>query len=229
MNGPSLVARSHDQAQYRQKILLILLDGNERSYYYVAMTKGEDRKFEILEVGLDMASRLGLEAVTIGTLAKAIGMSKSGLFAHFQSKENLQIEILKHAEEDFAADVVMPALKSPAGIPRIKALLKKWIEWGSKLTGGCIFVSAATEFSDRPGKVRDFLLHQQEQWIDSLRRMAESAIKAGDFRADIDCDQFAFDLYSLLLGFHYYHQLLKDSQTLKRQEQALERLLDSYR
>jgi AcrR family transcriptional regulator len=225
---PSLGGRSHSQSQHK-KASDFSLDKNERSYYFNIMTKGEDRKFEILEVGLDMASRLGLEAVTIGTLAKAIGMSKSGLFAHFQSKENLQIDILKHAEEDFSAKVLGPALTTPAGIPRIKALLKKWIEWGSKLTGGCIFVSAATEFSDRPGKVRDFLLHQQEQWIESLRRMAESAIKAGDFRHDIDCGQFAFDLYSLLLGFHYYHQLLRDPHTLKRQEEALERLLESYR
>ena len=193
------------------------------------MTKGEDTKLSILETGLDMASRVGLEAVTIGSLAGAIDMSKSGLFAHFQSKENLQIEILRFAAQDFTESVLTPALKTRSGIPRIQMLVRKWIEWSAKLTGGCIFVTASTEFSDRPGKVRDYLLHQQEQWVDSLRRMAESAVRAGDFRPGVDCEQFAFDLYSLLLGFHYYHKLLQDSETMKRQKAALEKLLANYR
>jgi AcrR family transcriptional regulator len=193
------------------------------------MTKGEDRKQEIVAIGLDMASRIGLEGVTIGALAKATGMSKSGLFAHFQSKENLQVAILKHAGENFTTEVVVPALKAPAGIARIKGLAQKWIEWGSRLSGGCIFVSASAEFSDRPGPVRDFLIRQQQEWIDSLKRFAESAIRSGDFRDDIDLDQFAYEFYSLLLGFHYYQQLLRDSRTRKHQEEALDRLLDNYR
>ncbi|KPJ78900.1 MAG: hypothetical protein AMJ54_01150 [Deltaproteobacteria bacterium SG8_13] len=193
------------------------------------MTKGEDTKLAILETGLDMASQVGLEAVTIGSLAGAIGMSKSGLFAHFQSKENLQIEILQFAAQDFNESVVVPALKTRAGIPRIKALVRNWIGWSAKLTGGCIFVSASTEFSDRPGKVREFLLHQQEQWVDCLRRIAASAVQAGDFRQDIDHEQFAFDLYSLLLGFHYYQKLLRDSETMRRQQAALDKLLADYR
>ena len=193
------------------------------------MKKGENTKSTILATGLEMASHLSLESVTVGSLAKACGMSKSGLFAHFQSKENLQIEILKYAAEDFTDKVVMPALKTPAGIPRIRTLIDEWIRWGSRLTGGCIFVSASTEFSDRPGNVRDYLLQQQQQWVDTLIRIARSAIKSGDFRADIDCGQFAFDLYSLLLGFHYYYQLLRDTDTVKRQEIALTRLLDTYR
>jgi AcrR family transcriptional regulator len=193
------------------------------------MTKGEDTKLSVLEAGLDMASQLGLECVTIGNLAKATNLSKSGLFAHFQSKENLQIEILNHAAELFSEGVIVPALKTKAGIPRIRALVDNWIQWSSELTGGCIFVSASTEFSDRPGKVRDLLLHQQKQWIDCLRRIAQSTIQAGDFRQDIDDDQFAFDLYSLLLGFHLYYKLLDDAETRKRQEIALVRLIDSYK
>ena len=193
------------------------------------MTRGEDTKLAILETGLDAASQLGLESVTIGSLAGSIGMSKSGLFAHFQSKENLQIEILKFAAQDFNENVVIPALKTRAGIPRIQALVRYWIDWSARLSGGCIFVSASTEFSDRPGKVRDVLLHQQEQWVESLRRIAASAVKAGDFRKNIDCDQFAFDLYSLLLGFHYYQKLLRDSETMQRQQAALEKLLADYR
>jgi AcrR family transcriptional regulator len=193
------------------------------------MKKGEDTKQTILEYGLQMASQVGLEAVTIGALAKETGMSKSGLFAHFQSKENLQIKILEFAAREFAGNVIVPALKIPAGIPRIKALVENWIAWGANMQGGCIFVSASTEFSDRPGRVRDVLLRQQEEWVEALRRIARSAIQAGDFNKGIDCEQFAFELYSLLLGFHYYHKLLQDVATKKRQETALEQLLDKYR
>lgn len=182
----------------------------------------------ILDAGLEMASKVGLEAVTIGTLAQQTRMSKSGLFAHFNSKENLQIEILKHAEQDFTTFVIIPAVHTEAGLPRIRKLVDKWIEWGARLSGGCIFVTAGTEYSDRPGKVREYLLTQQENWISSLKRIAQSAVTAGDFRPDIDPEQFAFELYSLLLGFHYYHQLLNDPKTRQRQQQALEALLVKY-
>lgn len=213
---------------YRRK-LYFLLDKNERSYYFVCVAKGEDTKLTVLEAGLDMASQLGLECVTIGNLAKTTNLSKSGLFAHFQSKENLQVEILIYAAQLFSEDVIVPALKIKAGIPRIRALVDNWIQWTSELTGGCIFVSASADFSDRPGRVREVLLHQQEEWINCLRRIARSAIEAGDFRQDIDDDQFAFDLYSLLLGFHLYYKLLDDAETRKHQETALVRLLNSYK
>jgi AcrR family transcriptional regulator len=193
------------------------------------MTKGKDTKNIILDAGLEMASQLGLESVTIGALAKATNMSKSGLFAHFNSKENLQIEILKYAGQRFSEIVIVPALMIEAGIPRIKALVDNWIDWSRTLSGGCIFVSASTDFSDRPGKVREALLRQQKDWLDSLKRMAESAIRAGNFRKDIDCDQFAFDLYSLLLGFHLYYKLLNDSETRKHQRIALDQLLDNFK
>ena len=193
------------------------------------MTKGEDTRRLILGAGLKMATQLSLESVTIGNLAKVTQISKSGLFAHFRSKENLQLAILKHAGDLFAEEVVLPALMANAGIPRIKALVANWRNWSATMPGGCIFVSASVEFADRSGKVHDFILTQQEEWVKSLRRMAESAVRVGDFRKDADCDQFAFDLYSLLLGFHYYHQLLRDHNTAKRQEKALTDLLTTYR
>ncbi len=193
------------------------------------MTKGQDTKDTILAIALDMASQSSLESVTIGSLAKAAKMSKSGLFAHFQSKENLQIAILEFAASDFLDHVVFPALKTKAGIPRIKALVNNWIQWGDRLKGGCIFVSASTEFSERPGKVRDFLLAQQETWVGSLKKIGRSAIRAKDFREDIDCDQFAFDLYSLLMGYHYYKILLRKSDSKQHQERALDQLINTYR
>jgi AcrR family transcriptional regulator len=193
------------------------------------MTKGKDTKNMVLEAGLDMASQLGLECVTIGNLAKATNLSKSGLFAHFQSKENLQVEILNHAARVFSEGVIIPALETKAGIPRIRALVDNWIQWTSELTGGCIFVTASADFTDRPGRVRDVLLNQQKEWIDCLKRIAQSAVAVGDFRKDIDDDQFAFDLYSLLLGFHLYFNLLDDVEIRKRQEAALTRIINSYK
>jgi AcrR family transcriptional regulator len=182
----------------------------------------------ILDAALEMASCIGLESVSIGALAKASRMSKSGLFAHFQSKENLQIEILRYAGGLFSSHVVVPALQTKRGITRIRALVNNWVEWAGDLTGGCIFVTAATDFKDRPGKVRDFLLLQQEAWVDCLKKVAMSAIEEGDFRRDIDCDQFAFELYSLLLGFHLYYKLLHYNDVQKRHEIALNRLLKTY-
>ena len=130
------------------------------------MEKGATTKQAILDAGLKMATQLSLESVTIGHLAKTTQMSKSGLFAHFQSKENLQIGILQHAGELFAERVVIPALMAKAGIPRIKALVNNWIKWSSKMTGGCIFVSSSTEFTSRPGKVRDFIWNSKKLgWI----------------------------------------------------------------
>lgn len=196
---------------------------------FLGMTKGEATRTAILEAGMDLASRLGLESVTIGALAKATRMSKSGLFAHFQSKENLQIEILKYAGNLFAQAVVVPALKTRAGIGRIKALVGNWQQWDADLTGGCIFVAATSDLKNRPGKVRDYLIQQQEAWIDTLRRIAKSAVRVGDFREDIDFDQFSFELYSLLLGFHLYDKLLNYDDIEQRQQTALEQLLNAYR
>jgi AcrR family transcriptional regulator len=193
------------------------------------MTKGNETKTAILDTALDMASELGLEGVTIGILAKATKMSKSGLFAHFQSKENLQIETLKHAGRIFAETVVVPALRTEAGLPRIKALVNNWVDWASRHTGGCVFVAASNEFSDREGNVRASLLRQQKAWIRTLRNVAQSAIKTGEFRKDCDCDQFVFELYSLLLGFHLYHHLLHSEGIETRQTVALDQLFDKYR
>ena len=192
------------------------------------MSKGDKTKNAILDTALDKATELGLEGVTIGILANATKMSKSGLFAHFQSKENLQVEILKHGARIFIEDVVVPALRTEAGIPRIRALVKNWIGWASRHTGGCVFVAASNEFSDREGIVRTFLLRQQEAWIKTLSKVARSAIKTKEFREDADCDQFAFELYSLLLGFHLYRHLLHDKDIEARQAISLEKLLTNY-
>ena len=193
------------------------------------MTKGDETKNAILDTALAMASELGLEGVTIGILAKATKMSKSGLFAHFQSKENLQVEILKYGASIFIETAVIPALRTEAGISRIRALVNNWIKWASSHAGGCLFITASNEFSNREGIVRTFLLQQQKSWVGTMRKVARSAVKTGEFRQDLDCDQFVFELYSLLLGFHLYHHLLHSEEIETRQKIALDQLFDKYR
>jgi AcrR family transcriptional regulator len=192
------------------------------------MVKEKDTKRGILEKGLEMASHLSLEALTFGELAKEMKMSKSGLFAHFQSKENLQIEILNYAARQFTGEVILPALKVKSGIPRIRAIVNNWIKWGAKVSGGCIFVDATTEFNDRPGNIQNILFAQQKRWVYVLRRIGESAIKAGDLKSDSDCDQFAFDLYSLVLGYYYYDQLIQDPKIEQLIEKSLSQFLKIY-
>ena len=194
------------------------------------MNSKTEKKNLILQNGLDLASQIGLVAISIGELAKAIPMSKSGLFAHFNSKENLQLSILEYAGDLFRNSVLLPALKEKRGIPRVQAVIKNWNQWCTEcMPGSCVFVSAAIDFEDRPGPVRNYIYKQQQLWIDSLSKLAESGIKVGDFKPGIDCQQFAFDIYSLLLGFHYYKKLLHNADTQKFQENSLKMLLAHYK
>ena len=193
------------------------------------MVSEKDKKNDILQKGLEMASHLSLEALTFGELAKEMKMSKSGLFAHFKSKENMQLEVLDYAANHFVREVIFPALIVERGIPRIKAIVNNWVKWGSIFRGGCIFVDATTEFNDRPGKIQNMLFDQQKQWVDILKRIGESAIKAGDIKPDTDCEQFAFELYSLVLGYYYYDQLIKDPKIEERKEKSLNQFLKTYK
>ena len=138
---------------------------------YCAMGKEKNTKIAILEKGLAVATQFSLEAVTIGGLAKEMNMSKSGLFAHFQSKENLQVEILNYAAKHFTDNVITPALKVERGIPRIKAIVENWINWGNMFSGGCIFVDATTEFNSRPGNIQNIVFEQQRQWVNVLKKI----------------------------------------------------------
>jgi len=192
------------------------------------MSKGEKTKVFILDTGLTLAGEHGLEGVSIGLLAKVTGMSKSGLFAHFNSKENLQLAILSYAAEDFLQQVIVPATKVTRGIPRILALVDNWVSWSDNMSGGCIFASAGTEFSERPGKVRDLLFKQQQLWLNSIVRVAESAISENYFNDKADLDQFAFELYSFLLGINSYRQMLHDPEIEIKKEKALLSLLSRY-
>jgi AcrR family transcriptional regulator len=190
-------------------------------------TKGEATRERILETAVRTASTVGLEGLSIGALARAEDMSKSGIFAHFGSKEELQIAVLEAAREGFIAAVLRPAFGQPRGEPRLSALFERWLDWeeGKINPGGCPFLMAAMEFDDRPGRVRDTVARIQVELSDSLRRVATSAIEAGHFRPDVDPVQVAFDLYGIILAFHLHHRLLERADARERARAAFRALL----
>ena len=191
------------------------------------MSKGDDTRERILDRAFRMASRDGLEGLSIGGLAEALAMSKSGLFAHFGSKEELQVEILRAAARRFEDGVVRPAFRAPRGTPRIRQLFENWIRWATspEAAGGCLFVTAAVELDDRAGRPRDFLVETQRQVHEAFARSARMAIDVGHFRKDLDCRQFAFELYGLLLGYHHAKRLFRDPGAEAALRSGFERLL----
>ena len=195
------------------------------------MSKGEATKEAILDRALSMSTRTGLEGLTMGSLAKEVKMSKSGLFAHFQSKEQLQMDVLETAVARFIETVMAPALRERRGEPRVRSLFEHWLRWESAsfLPGGCPFVAMATELDDKPGPIRDRLVGYQRDWLQSLATAARIAMEEKHFRADLDPDQFAFSLYSIALSFHYYNRLLRDPAAESLARKAFETLLATSR
>lgn len=194
------------------------------------MSKGQDTKSAILDEAIQVASKVGFNALTIGQLADVTDMSKSGLFAHFRSKEQLQLQTLDHAREQMVALVIRPALNAPRGEARIRELFERWIDWATEtLEGGCIFISAAFEFDDQPGAMRDAIADAQRQWMELLVGLARAAVAEGHFRQDLDAEQFAFELESLTLGFHHAIRLLRDKEADFKVRTAFESLLAASR
>ncbi len=196
------------------------------------MTKSDSSRTAILERSVDLASVVGLEGLTIGALASNTGFSKSGLFAHFGSKENLQLETLRAAADRFTNVVIKPALHIPRGVQRVQALFDRWLDWAARdgLPGGCLFVTAAIELDDQDGgQVREYLVEQQRAWQDLIARTAEFAVGTGDLRPDLDCRQFAHELQSLFLGFNHAQRLMRDRAAEDRTRAAFARLLADAR
>lgn len=195
------------------------------------MTKGEETRTAILTRAIDLASSVGLGGVTIGRLSRDLAMSKSGLFAHFRSKEALQLEVIEAAAERFTDEVVRPAFRAPAGEPRIRRLVENWLAWAASrdMRGGCVFVQASAEFDDQSGVVRERLVEIQRTWLGGLAEAARRAIAAGHFDDRLDPDQFAYTLYSLMLGYHHAWRLLHDPRAEDRLRTAFEALLAGAR
>src|SRR4051794_21183573 len=190
------------------------------------VSKGEQTKVAILDEAVGIASQVGFNALTIGQLADATGMSKSGLFAHFRSKEALQLDTLHRAQERFNDLVIRPALSAPRGRKRVEALFDRWLEWETEaLTGGGIFVTATIQVDDQPGPLRDAAVRCQRDWREFVASVAGTAVSEGDFRADLDTEQFAFQLQGLMLGYHHAGRLMKDPRAREHTRRALDDLL----
>ena len=194
-------------------------------------SKGEETRALILRRALAMSSKIGLHGLSIGEVAKAAGMSKSGIFAHFDSKEDLQLQVLETAVERFIGEVVMPALRQPRGEPRVRALFDNWLDWFEErsLPGGCPFFGAAAELDDRPGPLRDFLVSNQRDALSAMVTAARIAVQEGHFSGDVDVEQFSHDVYSTLLAYHHFSRLLDDPKAADRARTAFEALLDAAR
>lgn len=195
------------------------------------MQKGPATRTRIVEAALRVASMDGLDGISLGRVAADVGLSKSGLFAHFESKEQLQLDVIQAATERFEEIVVRPALAAPRGEPRVRALFERWLVWGTheSLPGGCVFVHAAAELDDRPGVARDALAASQRQWLATIARAARIAISEGHFRSDVDAEQLAFQVYGLVLGFNHLRRLLDDPQADARVRRGFDDLLRSAR
>lgn len=192
-----------------------------------ATRKGEQTRTAILDEALRVASKLGLEGLTIGGLADATGMSKSGLFAHFGSREELQLAVLEHAAQRYGETVLMPALKIERGLPRLRAMFERWLDWASAsgLPGGCIMIAAAHEYDDRPGPIRDALIANQHRGNAVTRKAVRLAIEEGHLKPDTDPEQISFELLGIVLVTHNHRRLLGDKEARKRALTAFDELI----
>jgi AcrR family transcriptional regulator len=194
----------------------------------ILVSKGEETRQAILARAFELATVNGISGLSIGRLAEETGLSKSGLFAHFGSKEALEVAVVEEASRQFINEVMVPALRHPRGEPRLRALFENWVKWGWR-PGGCFFVGACAELDDRPGAPRDALVRSQKDWLDEIAKAARIAVTEGHFRDDLDADQFAFDLYSIMLGAHLYMRFLHEPKARTRTLQSFERLVASAR
>lgn len=193
------------------------------------MRKGEMTRAAILDVALDLASRDGLEGLTIGLLADKMNMSKSGVFAHFGSREDLQIEVLKLYHHRFEQEVFYPAMKEARGLPRLRAMFANWIKRVSvEIASGCIYISGAVEYDDRPGPIREELLAMVSAWQAALLRCVRQAIDNGDLRPDTDANQLVYEMYGLILALHHEARFMRAPGSVDRAGIGFNRLIENY-
>jgi len=195
---------------------------------YISSTKAEQTRQHILAEGLLMATSKSLTDVTIGELAKASKLSKSGLYAHFGSKENLQVSIVDYASEIFRVKVVKDVSKALDPIDRLTALVYRWLNWYEGHAKNCIFLSATIEFNERVGPVRDALHSQINRWVNYLEDITDQAISNQSFRADADSQQFVYEVYSLFLGSQKYYWMSKETEERELFSNGFSRLIKQY-
>ena len=195
------------------------------------MRKGDSTRETILRHAVSLASRVGLQGLSIGRLAQELELSKSGLFSHFHSKEALQLQVLEYGAARFVANVVKPALAAPRGIPRLESLFERWLAWSRSepSSGGCFFVAMATELDDCPGASRDLLVRLQQGWMDLLAGLSSVAVREGQLRPETDPEQLAHEIYGVMLACHHASRLLDDPAAEARARRSLAALFDSRR
>ncbi|TFW30437.1 TetR/AcrR family transcriptional regulator [Duganella callida] len=194
------------------------------------MRKGELTRAAILDMALELASRDGLEGLTIGLLADKMNMSKSGVFAHFGSREDLQLEVLKLYHHRFEQEVFFPSVKEPRGIQRLNAMFARWVKRVSvEVASGCIYISGAVEYDDRPGPIREALTGMVGAWQGALLRCARQAVECGDLKPDTDPQQLVYEMYGLILALHHDARFLRVPGSLERASIGYERLIETYK
>ena len=191
--------------------------------------KGQQTKAAIVDAALGLATHIGLEGLSIGALAEVMHMSKSGVFAHFGSREELQISVVREYHARFEEEVFFPALRRPRGLPRLQAMFHNWMHRTSvEIDSGCIYISGAVEFDDRPGPVRDALADSVQVWLAAMDRAVVQARQAGHLRLDTDERQMVFEIHALILALHYEARFLKTPGSIIRANTAFAGILTRY-
>jgi len=193
--------------------------------------KGDRTRESILRTAVDLASLEGLEGLTIGRLASELKMSKSGLFAHFGSKQDLQLATVEMASQIFKDKVVLPAVAEPKGMPRLLALCEQWLSHveNKVFPGGCFFTAASFEFDSRPGPVRSAIVKAMSLWLSTLTLAIEDAQRFGHLRGDVKANQLALEIYSMAVGGHWASQLLGQRTALANARETIRARLNSVR
>jgi AcrR family transcriptional regulator len=193
------------------------------------LMKGRQTRATILDAALTLASHMGLEGLSIGALAEVTQMSKSGVFAHFGSREELQISVVREYHAKFEAEIFEPSMAAPRGLPRLRAMYDRWFKRVSvEIDAGCIYISGAVEFDDRPGPVRDALVAMVQTWHAALERAILQSIAEGHLRADTDPQQMLFEVHGLILALHHDARFLRRPGTDARARTGFENVLAHY-
>ncbi|MBU3647940.1 MAG: TetR/AcrR family transcriptional regulator [Limnohabitans sp.] len=191
-----------------------------------AAQKGQQTKAAIVDAALGLATQIGLEGLSIGAVAEVAHMSKSGVFAHFGSREELQLSVIREYHDRFEAEVFAPILVAPRGLPRLQLLFANWTQRTSaEIDSGCLYISGAAELDDRPGPVRDALARSVKTWLAAVYRTVVQAREEGHLAADLDAEQMVFEIHGLILALQYDARFLRSSKSLKRTLQGFENIL----
>jgi len=194
-----------------------------------ALHKGQQTKAAIIDAALGLATHIGLEGLSIGALADVTGMSKSGVFAHFGSREELQISVVREYHQRFEQEVFYPAMAEERGLPRLRALFANWMQRTSmEIDSGCIYISGAVEFDDREGPVRDALAGSVLTWMAAMKRAIQQCKECGQLQAGVDEEQMLFEIHGLILALHYEARFLKTPGSIGRATTGFDNILARY-